>query len=109
MEPSCKNEVVKRLDKEKMAASAAPVMGRKPEDTSVSPPLKAMKFEKYIDEVPSGGEGTEHLLTIPEGMDKRGLFFFFWSFLPGNDKGDGLCTHFELSSNLSHTQFFNFV
>ena len=33
----------------------------------MSPALKAMKFEKYIDEEPRGGEGTEHLLKIPEG------------------------------------------
>ena len=36
VEPSGKHEVVKRVYKEKMAASAAPVMGRKPEYTSVS-------------------------------------------------------------------------
>ena len=63
--PSGKHEVVKRADKEKRATSAAPTMGRKPEDASVSPPLKAMKFERYVDEVPRGGEGTEHLLKIP--------------------------------------------
>ena len=66
MEPSGKHEVVKRVDKETMA-SAAPVMGGKPEDRSVSPPPKARKFERYVDEVPSGGEGTDHLLKIPEG------------------------------------------
>ena len=53
-----------------MAASAAPVMGRKPEDTLVSPPLKARKFERYVDEVLSGRDGTEHLLKIPEGVVK---------------------------------------
>ena len=68
VEPSSKHEVVKRVDKEKRAAPAAPVMGRKPEDTSVSPPLKARKFERYVDEVPSWKEGTEHLLKIPEGV-----------------------------------------
>ena len=67
VEPSGMHEVVKRVDKEKRAASAAPVMGREPEDTSVSPPLKPRKFERYVDEVPSGGEGTDHLLKIPEG------------------------------------------
>ena len=34
----------------------------------MSPPLKARKFERYVDEEPSGGEGTEHLLKIPEGV-----------------------------------------
>ena len=32
----------------------------------MSPPLKARKFERYVDEVPSVAEGTEHLLKIPE-------------------------------------------
>ena len=42
--------------------------GRKPEEAAVSPPLKARKFEKYVDDVPRGGEWTEHLLKIPEGQ-----------------------------------------
>ena len=54
VEPSGKHEVVKRVDKEKRAASAAQAMERKPVDTSVSPPLKAMKFERFVDEVPRG-------------------------------------------------------
>ena len=53
---------------EKRAVYAAPATGRKPEDTSVSPPLKARKFEKYIDKVPIGADGKEHLLRIPEGV-----------------------------------------
>ena len=57
MEPSAKHEVVKRADKEKRAASAAPVAGRKPEEAAVSPPLKTRKFERYVDDVPRGGEG----------------------------------------------------
>ena len=67
-EPSGKHEVVKRGDKEKRAVSAAPVAGRKPEEADVSPPLKTRKFEKLVDEVPRGGDGTEHLLKIPEGV-----------------------------------------
>ena len=51
-EPSGKHAVVKRSDKGKRATSAAPKTGTKPEDASVSPPLKAMKFEKYNDDVP---------------------------------------------------------
>ena len=39
----------------------------------MSPPLKARKFEKYVDDVPSGGEGTEHLLKIPEGAVREVL------------------------------------
>ena len=66
------------MDKEKRAASAAPAAKRKPEDTSVSPPLKARKFEKYIDEVQSGGDGTENLLRIPEGVVRN--------VLSGNDR-----------------------
>ena len=49
--------MVKRVDKEKRAASAAPVAGRKPEEAAVSPPLKTRKFERYVDDVPRGGEG----------------------------------------------------
>ena len=52
-------------DQEKRAASAAPVAGMKPEEATVSPPLKTRKFEKFVDDVPRGGEGTEHLLKIP--------------------------------------------
>jgi len=44
-EPSGKHEVVKRGDKEKRAASAAPVAGRRLEEATVSPPLKTRKFE----------------------------------------------------------------
>ena len=61
-----KHEVVKRGDTEKRAASAAPVAGRKPEEAAASPPLKTRKFEKFVDDVPRGGEVTEHLLNIPE-------------------------------------------
>ena len=43
-EPSGKHGVVKRADKEKRAAFAAPVTGRKVDDVSVSTPLKARKF-----------------------------------------------------------------
>ena len=50
---------MKRGDKEKRAASAAPVAGRKPEEAAVLPPFKTMKFERYVDEVPRGGDGTE--------------------------------------------------
>ena len=78
-EPSGKHEVVKSGDKEKRAASAAPVAGRKPEEAAVSPPLKARKFEKFVDDVPRGGEGTEHLLKIPEGVVKE--------VLGGSDRG----------------------
>ena len=56
-ESSGKHEVVKRGDKEKRAASAAPVAWRKPEEAAVSPPLKARKCEKFVDDVPRGGEG----------------------------------------------------
>ena len=70
-ESSGKHEVVKRGDKEKRAVSAAPVAGRRPEE--VSPPLKTRKFEKYVDDVPRGGDGTEHLLKIPEGVVREVL------------------------------------
>ena len=53
-EASGKHEVVKRGDKEKRAASAAPVAGRKPEEATVTPPLKTRKFEQYVDDVPRG-------------------------------------------------------
>ena len=56
-ESSGKHEVVKRGDKEKRAASAAPVAWRKPEEAAVLPPLKARKCEKFVDDVPRGGEG----------------------------------------------------
>ena len=72
-EPSGKHEVVKRADKDKRAASAAPVAGRKPEEAAVSPPLKTRKFERYVDDVPRGGEETEHLLKIPEGAVREVL------------------------------------
>ena len=65
-EASGKHEVVKTGDKEKRAASAAPVAERKPEEADVSPPLKARKFYKVVDDVPRGGEGTEHLFKITE-------------------------------------------
>ena len=68
VEPSGKHDVVKIADKEKRAASAAPATRQKPEDTSVSPPLKARKFEKYVDEVPNGADVKEHLLRIPEAV-----------------------------------------
>ena len=57
VEPSGKHEVVKRVDKEKRVASAAPVIGRKPEDTSVSPPLKARKFKRYVTKCQVGESG----------------------------------------------------
>ena len=66
-------------DKEKRAASAAPVTGRKHEDASVSPPLKARKFERFVDEVPRSGDGTEHLLKIPEAAVRE--------VLEGSDRG----------------------
>ena len=49
------------------------------EEAAVSPPLKTMKFEKLVDDVPRGGEGTEHLLKIPEGAVKK--------VLGGSDRG----------------------
>ena len=39
----------------------------------MSPPLKTRKFEKYVDDVPRGGELTEHLLKIPEGAVREVL------------------------------------
>ena len=69
----------KRADNENRAASAAPVTGRKPDDASVSPPLKARKFQKFVDEVPRGGDGTEHLLKIPEAAVRK--------VLGGSDRG----------------------
>ena len=79
-------------DKYKRATSAAPTTGRKPEDASVSPPLKARKFEKYVDEVVSGGEWTEHLLKISEGVVRE--------VLSGNDRGyelqDGTAKELEM-------------
>ena len=71
--------MVKSADTEKRAASAAPVTGRKPDDATVSPPLKARKFERFVDEVPRGGEGTEHLLKIPEATVRE--------VLGGSDRG----------------------
>ena len=47
--------------------------GRKPEEAAVSPPLKARKFEKFVDDVPRGGEGTEHLLKFPKGAVREVL------------------------------------
>ena len=41
--------------------------GRKPEEAAASPPLNKRKFEKYADDVPRGGDGTEHLLKTPDG------------------------------------------
>ena len=71
--PSGKHEVVKRGDKEKRAASAAPVAGRRTEEAAVSPPLKTRKFEKLVDDVPRGGDWTVHLLKIPEGAVREVL------------------------------------
>ena len=71
--------MVKRGDKEKRAASAAPVAGRKPEEAAVSPPLKTRKFETFVDDVARGREGTEHLLKIPEGAVRE--------VLGGSDRG----------------------
>ena len=81
-EPSGKHEVVKRGDKEKRAASAAPVAMGKPEEVEVSPPLKTRKFEKFVDNVPRGGDGTEHLLKIPECVVRE--------VLGGCDRGSDL-------------------
>ena len=53
--------------------------GRKPDDATVSPPLKAMKFERFADEVARGGDGTEHLLKIPEAAVRE--------VLGGSDRG----------------------
>ena len=96
-EPSGKHEVIKRVDKEKRAASAAPVAGRKPEEAPVSPQLKARKFEKFVDDVPRGGEGTEHLLKIPEGVVRK--------VLGGSDRGydlpEGTPKELEMSIGLS--------
>ena len=70
------------VDKEKRAASAAQVTGRKPEDASVSPPVKARKFERFVDEVPRKEEGTEHLLKTPKAAVR--------DVLVGSDRGYGL-------------------
>ena len=72
-EASGKHEVVKRVEMEKRAASAAPVAWRKPEEAAVSPPLKTRKFETFVDDVSRGREVTEHLLKIPEGVVREGL------------------------------------
>ena len=53
--------------------TAAPVAGKKPEEAATSPPPKTRKFEQYVDDVPRGGDGTEHLLKIPEGAVKEVL------------------------------------
>ena len=45
----------------------------KPDDATVSPPLKARKFERFVDEVARGGYGTEHLLKIPEAAVREVL------------------------------------
>ena len=71
--------MVKRGDKEKRAASAAPVAWRKPEEAAVSPPLKTRRFERFVDDVPRGGDGTEHLLKVPEGAVRE--------VLGGSDRG----------------------
>ena len=71
--------MVKRADKEKRAASAAPVTGRKPDDATVSPPLNTRKCKSFVDEVARGGEGTEHLLKIPEAVVRE--------VLGGSDRG----------------------
>ena len=70
---------MKRGDKEKRAVSAAPVTGRKPDDATVSPPLKTRKFERFVDEVARGGECTEHLLKIPDEVVRE--------VLGGSDRG----------------------
>ena len=72
------NNEIEKADKRRNpfrfeATSAAPTMVRKPDDASVSPPLKARKFGKYVDEVPRGEEGIEHLLKIPEGVAREVL------------------------------------
>ena len=72
-ESSGKHEVVKRGDKEKLAVSAAPVAGKRSEEATVSPQLKTRKFDRYVDDVPRGGDGTEHLLKIPEGAVREVL------------------------------------
>ena len=91
-EPSGKHEVVKRGDKEKRAASAAPVTGRKPEEATVSPPLKARKFERYVDDVPRGGDGTEIFLKIPEGAVREVL----GGCDPGYDLPEGTSNELEM-------------
>ena len=78
MEASGKHDVLKKTDKEKREASAVPVTGRKPEDTSVSPPLKARTFEKYIYEAAKVADVKENLLRIPEGVVRK--------VLSGNDR-----------------------
>ena len=45
----------------------------------MSPPLKARTFEKFVDDVPRGVDGTEHLLKIPEGAVRE--------VLGGSDRG----------------------
>ena len=45
----------------------------KPDDVSVSPPLKARKFERFVNEVARGGKGTEHMLKIPEAAVREVL------------------------------------
>ena len=96
-EPSCKHEVVKSGDKEKRAASAAPVAGMKPEEAAVTPPLKTRKFGKFVDDVPRGGDGTEHLLKIPEVV--------VMEVMGGNDRGydlpEGTPKELEMSIGLS--------
>ena len=52
---------------------------RKPEEAAASPTLKTRKFEKFVDDVPRGGEGNEHLLKIPEGAVRE--------VLGGSDRG----------------------
>ena len=53
--------------------------GRKPDDASVSPQLRARKFERFVDEVTRGGECTELLLKIPEAA--------VMEVLGGSDRG----------------------
>ena len=39
----------------------------------MSPPLKARKLEKFVDDVPRGGEVTEPLLKITDGVMRVAL------------------------------------
>ena len=37
----------------------------------MSPQLKTMKFERFVDDLPRGEEGTDHLLKIPEVVRRQ--------------------------------------
>ena len=84
--------MLKRGDKEKRVASAAPAAGRKPDEAAVSPLLKARKFEKFVDDVPRGGEGTEHLLKVLEVAVRE----FLGDCDHGYDLSDGTSKELEM-------------